>query len=186
MLNQRGIRESHSPLHGRSVFGREGRHRCGILTASFIKVVGKLPVCHPSQERNRIYARIHTQQVHPDCEKWVSATSIAQTSKRTQQILLRHSAPKIFWSQQNLDLLSVNIERRSTYTEIEEGHKGPTLPLQWITRIFMSLFWCGSPLTQISSTYNTILSKLAVSVIDRHTSCLNASAENTIRISVIF
>ncbi|KAG2034983.1 hypothetical protein BDR03DRAFT_963809, partial [Suillus americanus] len=35
---------------------------------SVIEIVGTSSVCRPSQERNRVYVRRHTQNVHPDCE----------------------------------------------------------------------------------------------------------------------
>jgi len=57
--------------------GRKWKHQCGTLTASVVEIVGILTVCRPSQERNRVYARIRTQYVHPNCERWVmSATSM--------------------------------------------------------------------------------------------------------------
>jgi len=117
-------------------------------------------------------------------KRWVmSETSMAETSRRTQHILFQNSAPRIFWYQQNLDLLSVNIEIQGTYAEIEKGHQGPALPLSYMSCISTLLLCCEIPLTQISSTYSTILSKMAAPVMDKRTSCPNVSAENTVRIS---
>ncbi|KAG1836814.1 hypothetical protein DFJ58DRAFT_817401 [Suillus subalutaceus] len=60
-----------------SCFG-DGKHQCGTLTASVVKIVGTLTVCGSSQARNRAYARRHTQHVDPDCEGWaMSAISVA-------------------------------------------------------------------------------------------------------------
>jgi len=120
-------------------------------------------------------------------ERWImSEISMAWISKRTQHILFHHNAPRISWSQQNLDMLHINIEIQGTYTEIEKGHQGPALPLLWMSYIFTLLLWCGSLLTQISSTYEIILSMTAAPVMGQCTSCPNVSTENTIRISVVF
>jgi hypothetical protein len=52
------------------------------------------------------------------------------------------------------------IIKYTTYTEKQNGYKGPALPLSRIDYIFKLFFWCGILLTQISSTYGAILSEI--------------------------
>jgi hypothetical protein len=103
---------------------------------------------------------------------------MASTSKHTQHILFQYSIPRIYWSQQNLDLLSVDSEIQDTYTEVQKGHQRPALPLPRTSCIFTSFFRCVSLLTQISSIYSTILSKLAAPVMCQPASFPNVSPEN--------
>jgi len=77
MLNRRVVRKSHSPLHGSSViFVAMEKHQCRMLTASVVEIVETLTVCRPSQERNRVSSRRHTQNVDPDCGRWVNERNI--------------------------------------------------------------------------------------------------------------
>jgi hypothetical protein len=47
-----------------------------MLTASVVENVGTLTACRPLQEINRFYSRRHTDNVNPDCERWVNERNI--------------------------------------------------------------------------------------------------------------